>query len=155
MPIKKILWPTDLSGRAQDALPYVTSLTERYEAEIHVLYVIEDLTAHRWYGEFEPDHINKILKWEDKTAKKRLQQLCQDHLSGCPLYIRHVAVGEPAREILKLAENEKMDMIVMATRGTEGHFAFGSVAEKVVKNSSVPVVTIPPKGGPDGAPSRV
>ncbi len=143
MPIKKILWPTDLSGRAQAAMPYVTSLTERYDAEIHVLYVIDDLTAHRWYGEFEPDHIEKILAWEQKTARKRLDQLCQNHLSGCPLYVRHVAVGEPAREILKLVEAEKMDMVVMASRGSEGHFAFGSVAEKVVKNSSVPVVTIP------------
>ncbi|MGD8241846.1 MAG: universal stress protein [Desulfobacterales bacterium] len=143
MPIKKILWPTDMSGRAQTALTYVNSLTERYQAEIHVLYVIEDLTAHRWYGEFETDHVDKILKWEEKTAKKRLQQLCSDHLQGCPLYVRHVAVGEPAREILNLIEAEKMDMVVMASRGTQGHFAFGSVAEKVVKNSPVPVVTIP------------
>ncbi len=149
MPIKRILWPTDLSGRAQAAMPYVTSLTERYDAEIHVLYVIDDLTAHRWYGEFEPDHVEKILAWEQKTARKRLDQLCQNHLSGCPLYVRHVAVGEPAREILKLVEAEKMDMVVMASRGSEGHFAFGSVAEKVVKNSSVPVVTIP---GVDTAP---
>ncbi|MDJ0804966.1 MAG: universal stress protein [Desulfobacterales bacterium] len=149
MPIKKILWPTDLSGRAQAAMPYVTSLTERYDAEIHVLYVIDDLTAHRWYGEFEPDHIEKILAWEQKTARKRLDQLCHNHLSGCPLYVRHVAVGEAAREILKLVEAEKMDMVVMASRGSEGHFAFGSVAEKVVKNSPVPVVTIP---GTDTAP---
>lgn len=149
MPIKKILWPTDLSGRAQAAMPYVTSLTERYQAEIHVLYVIEDLTAHRWYGEFEADRIDKILDWENKTAQKRLSQLCSDHLSGCPLYIRHVAVGEPAREILKLAAAEKMDMIVMASRGSEGHFAFGSVAEKVVKNATIPVVTIPSTGAKD------
>ena len=143
MPIKKILWPTDLSGRAQAAMPYVTSLTERYDAEIHVLYVIEDLTAHRWYGEFEPDHVKKIIEWEQKTARKRLNQLCQDQLAGCPRYVRHVAVGEPAREILKLVEAEKMDMVVMASRGSEGHFAFGSVAEKVVKNAPIPVVTIP------------
>ena len=143
MPIKKILWPTDLSGRAQVALPYVTSLTERYDAEIHVLYVIEDLTAHRWYGEFETDHIDTILRWEDKTAHKRLDQLCSGHLAGCPRYVRHIAVGEPAREILKLVEDQKMDMVIMASRGTEGHFTFGSVAEKVVKHSPVPVVTIP------------
>ena len=148
MPIKKILWPTDMSGRAQTALPYVNSLTESYQAEIHVLYVIEDLTSHRWYGEFETDHIDKILKWEEKTAKKRLEQLCSDHLEGCPLYVRHVAVGEPAREILKLIEAENMDMVVMASRGEEGHFAFGSVAEKVVKNSPVPVVTIPTASAP-------
>ena len=45
MDIKKILWPTDFSNIAEKALPHVKSLTEKYGAEVHVLYVIED-TAH-------------------------------------------------------------------------------------------------------------
>jgi nucleotide-binding universal stress UspA family protein len=53
------------------------------------------------------------------------------------------AIGDPAQEILKLIDKEKVDMVVMATTGHKGHFRFGSVAEKVVKNSKVPVVTIP------------
>ncbi|SPD71972.1 Universal stress family protein (fragment) [uncultured Desulfobacterium sp.] len=44
---------------------------------------------------------------------------------------------------MKLAEKENVDLIVMASRGGKGHFRFGSVAEKTVKNSSIPVVTIP------------
>jgi nucleotide-binding universal stress UspA family protein len=59
------------------------------------------------------------------------------------LYIKHVAVGDPAQEILNLIENEKVDTVVLSTRGEKGNFRFGSVAEKVVKNSPVPVVTIP------------
>ncbi|MFZ7125980.1 MAG: universal stress protein [Desulfobacterales bacterium] len=145
MPVKKILWPTDFSGSAQNALTYVNSLTRKYDAEIHVLYVIEDLTVHKWYGEFEDDHIEKILKWEEKTASKRLESLCQDYLKGCPRYIKHVAIGDPASEILALAEKENVDMIVMATRGAAGRFSFGSVTEKVVKHARVPVVTIPTK----------
>lgn len=144
MEFKKILWPTDFSGSAEKALPYVRSLTEKYDTEIHVLYVIEDIAHHKsWYGDFEQERIEKILKWEEKTATERLDQVCVSYLEGCPLYIKHVAVGDPAQEILKLVDKEKVDAIVMATRGAQGHFQFGSVAEKVVKNAPVPVITIP------------
>lgn len=144
MEIKKILWPTDFSGSATRALPYVTSLMQKYQTEVHVLYVIEDIAHHEpWYGEFERTHIEKIVSWEKKKAEERLHQICEKYLQGCPLYIRHIAVGDPAQEILKLIEKEKVDIVVMATKGRKGHFRFGSVAEKVVKNSPAPVVTIP------------
>ena len=144
MEMKKVLWPTDFSGSAEKALPYVTSLTQKYGTEIHVLYVIQDLGKHEsWYGDFDKSHIEKIHKWEQKTAKKRLDETCNNYLDGCPLYIKHIAIGDPAQEILKLIKAEQMDMVVMATRGSSDNFTFGSVAEKVVKHSPVPVVTIP------------
>jgi nucleotide-binding universal stress UspA family protein len=144
MELKRILWPTDLSGSAEKALPYVKSLTQKYNTEIHVLYVIENIAHHKgWYGDFEKSHIDKIVKWEEKTAKGRLEGICSDYLEGCPLYIKHIAVGDPAQEILKLVESEQIDTVVMSTKGEKGHFGFGSVTEKVLKNASVPVVTIP------------
>lgn len=144
MEIKKILWPTDLSGRAKQALNYVRSLTDRYGAEIHVLYVITDLAHHRGlYGNFEQGHIDKIIAWENKRANKRLDTICQEELNGCPLYVKHVAVGDPAQEIITHIIKENIDMVVLATKGTGGHFEFGGVTEKVVRHSPVPVVTIP------------
>ena len=109
MEVKRILWPTDFSGSAEKALPYVNSLTEKYDTEVHVLYVIEELGIHEsWYGEFEKSHIKKIHEWEDKKAKKRLDEVCDQYLQGCPLYIKHVAIGDPAQEILKLVDKEKV-----------------------------------------------
>ncbi|MGD2125988.1 MAG: universal stress protein [Desulfobacteraceae bacterium] len=144
MEMKKILWPTDLSGSAEKALDYVTSLSEKFQTEVHVLYVIEELGYHEpWYGEFDRSHIDKIHDWERKTAQKRLDEVCEQHLQGCPLYIKHIAIGDPTQEILKLINQEKVDMVVMASHGRKGNFRFGSVAEKVLKNSPVPVVTIP------------
>lgn len=149
MDFQKILWPTDLSGSAKQALGYVQSLTEKLQAEIHVMYVIEDLTHHKgWYGDFDKGHIEKIIDWENQKAKERLDDICSKHLENCPLYIKHLAVGDPAQEILKLVAHENIDMVIMSTRGEKGHFSFGSVAEKVVKNAPVPVVTIPAKGEP-------
>jgi nucleotide-binding universal stress UspA family protein len=125
-------------------LPYVASLGERYQTEVHVLYVIEELGHHEpWYGEFDLSHIEKIHAWERKKAGERLNEICEKHLQGCPLYIRHIAIGDPAQEIMKLIDQEKVDVVVMASHGRRGHFCFGSIAEKIVKNSPVPVVTIP------------
>jgi len=143
---RKILWPTDFSKNAKKALPYVSSLGEKYQTEVHVIYVIEELGYHEsWYGEFDMAHIDKIHAWEKDKAKERLNDICDKHLEGCPRFIKHIAIGDPANEILKLIDKEKVDMVVMASRGQKGHFQFGSVAEKVVKNATVPVVTIPTK----------
>ncbi len=144
MEVKKILWPTDFSDNSEHALPYVTSLGEKYQTEVHVLYVIPELANHEpWYGEFDQSHIDKIHEWERKTAEKRLNEICEKYLDGCPLYVRHIAMGDPAEEILKLIEKEKVDMVVMASHGQKGYFHFGSVAEKVVKNAPVPTITVP------------
>ena len=144
MEVKKVLWPTDFSSIAEKALPYVTDLTQKYGAEIHVLYVIEDMAHHEsWYGDFDRPRVDKLMEWADKSAKKRLDQVCKKYLDSCPLYIKHIAVGDPAQEILKLIDNEGVDLVVMASHGQKGNYRFGSVTEKVMKNSPVPVTTIP------------
>lgn len=155
MEVKRILWPTDFSRTAEAALPYVTSLTRRFDAEIHVLYVIEDLAHHEgWYGEFGREHIHKLMDYSKESARRRLDQICEKYLEGCPLYVKHVATGDPAREILKLIEEKQIDMVVMTSRGEKGHFDFGSVSEKVLKHSKVPVVIVPLRGGARETPQE-
>jgi nucleotide-binding universal stress UspA family protein len=144
MKIKKILWPTDFSSNAEKALPYVQSLTKQYNAQVHVLYVIQDTAHHKsWYGDFAEKHIDELLKYSEKSARKRLDQICDKYMGGCSLYIKHIAVGDPAQEILKFIKEEEVEMVIMATHGEKGHFQFGSVCEKVMKNSPVPVTAVP------------
>jgi len=141
---RKILWPTDFSENAAKALPYVRSLSELYGAEVHVLYVLEEPGSFgAWYGDFDRAQADAILKMQKEKAERHLQEICESHLEGCPLYVRHTAMGDPASEILKLIEKERPDIVVLSMRGKEGRFAFGSVAEKVVRHSPVPVLTIP------------
>ena len=144
MQISKILWPTDFSSVAEAALPYVRLLTRQFGAEIHVLYVIEDIAHHEsWYGDFDRKHVEELKQRAQSTAGKRLDQICEKYLEGCPLYIKHIATGDPAREILKLIGSESFDLVVMASHGAKGHFRFGGVTEKVLKNSPVPVTVVP------------
>lgn len=156
MEIKKILWPTDFSGNSEKALPYVQSLTKLYDAQIHVLYVIQE-SAHNttWYGDSGDKHMDELIKQDElikhaellkhseNSARHRLDQICEEYMGGCSLYAKHIAVGDPALEILKFIKEEKMELVVMATHGEKGHFQFGSVCEKVMKNSPVPVIAIP------------
>jgi len=147
MELRKILWATDLSGNSEQALPFVQSLSERYQTEVHVLYVLEEMgNFGSWYGEFDRSELDKMQQMEREKAEKRLDQICASHLDNCPLYIRHTAVGDPSSEILKLIDNEKPDLVVIATKGRRDRFTFGSVAERIVKHSPVPVLTIPVSG---------
>jgi len=144
MKVQRILWPTDFSENAAKALPYVQSLSERYQTEVHVLYVLKEYGE--WgasYGEHQPEDVEKMRQWEKEMAEKRLDEVCEKFLDSCPLYIRHVAVGDPVQEIMKLIDKENVDMVVIASRGSEGHFDVGSVVQKLLQCSTIPIVTIP------------
>jgi nucleotide-binding universal stress UspA family protein len=146
MELKKILWATDLSENARQALPYVSSLSEKYQTEVHVLYVLEAMGPFgAWYGDFDQSQLEKLQSLEKQKAEEVLDEICSTHLESCPLYVRHTALGDPASEILKLIDKEKPDMVVLTTRGRRGQFQFGGVAEKVVKHADVPVLTVPAK----------
>ena len=144
MKIERILWPTDFSENAAQALPLVTSLAEKYQAEIHILYVLKDYPAYgASYGQHNPDDYQKMKEWEQQFAENRLDEICAKFLNACPLYIRHISIGEPAKEILKKIQKEDIDIVVMTSRGSESHFDFGSVAERVIKCTDKPTIIIP------------
>ena len=144
MKIERILWPTDFSENASQALPLVTSLAEKYQAEIHILYVMKDYPAFGvHYGDFGPKEKETMQQMEKELAERRLDQICAKFLNACPLYFRHVSVGEPANVILKFIQEQEIDLVVMTSRGSESHFDFGSVADRVVKCTTVPIVTVP------------
>jgi nucleotide-binding universal stress UspA family protein len=150
---KKILWPTDLSDNAAQALPLVTSLTQKYNAEIHLLFVAEDISqVINFYGEDHPAPVAEFREWLIQKADRKMEELCDKELGGCPYYQRHIKVGDPAQEILKMIEQERIDLVVMATHGhgygthphRPGQTIFGTVSEEVVKNSPIPVLTVSP-----------
>ena len=65
MDVQRILWPTDFSENAAQALPVVTSLAQKYQAEVHILYVLKDYPAFgASYGDYDPADIEKMQEWE-------------------------------------------------------------------------------------------
>ncbi len=149
MEMKKILFPLDLTENSSKILPYVLSVSEKYDSTIYLLHVVPDL--QKWAKEYishtSPYASLDMFKKEAlEGAEKAMERVCEEQLQSCPNFQRRVVSGDPATEILKTIETEDMDMVIMGTHGRKGleHIILGSVAENVVRKSAVPVMTINP-----------
>lgn len=143
--IKKILFPCDLTENSSKILPYVLSVSEKYNSMIYLLHVVQDL--HRWGKVYIPHtSMDTFQKEALDGAEKALDRVCDQQLESCPNFQRRIVSGDPAMEILKTIETEDIDLVVMGTHGRKGleHTIFGSVAGNVVKKSPVPVMTVNP-----------
>ena len=143
--IKRILFPIDFSECSYDVVPYVLSMTEKFEATVYLLYVARDL---RHFAGFHVPHtsISLFTKELMEGSELLMDQVCKDYFDRCPNFQHKVVIGDPGEEIVKTAEEEGIDLIVMGTHGRKGldRTLFGSVAGYVVKHSSVPVLTVNP-----------
>jgi len=143
--IKRILFPIDFSECSYDVVPYVLSMTEKFEATVYLLYVARDL---RHFAGFHVPHtsISLFTKELMEGSELLMDQVSKDHFDRCPNFQRKVVIGDPGEEIVKTAAEEGIDLIVMGTHGRKGldRTLFGSVAGYVVKHSSVPVLTVNP-----------
>jgi nucleotide-binding universal stress UspA family protein len=143
--IKRILFPCDLTENSSKILPYVLSMSEKYNSMIYLLHVVQDL--HKWGKVYIPHtSMDKFQKEALEGAEKALDRVCEEQLQSCPNFQRRIVSGDPAMEILKTIETEDIDLVVMGTHGRKGleHILMGSVAGNVVKKSPVPVMTVNP-----------
>jgi nucleotide-binding universal stress UspA family protein len=150
MEIKRILYPTDFSEGSAVAIPYVADMAKRYGAKLYVIHVIYDIAkASGWYV----PHVSmdEVYRDMEESARKELQRCCAEELRGYKGIEYVVLKGTPSDEIIRFAEDNKVDLIVKGTHGRRGldRVLFGSTAEKVVKGASCPVLTvrIPTPGG--------
>jgi nucleotide-binding universal stress UspA family protein len=143
--INKILFACDFTENSSKFLPYLLSISEKYNSTVYILHVVQDL--HEWGGLYVP---HASLTFDQKkileSAKKAMDKVCDEQLESCPNFQRMIVSGDPATEILKTIESEGIDLVIMGTHGRKGleHTIFGSVAENVVIKSPVPVLTINP-----------
>jgi nucleotide-binding universal stress UspA family protein len=143
--IKKILFPLDLTENSSKILPYVLSVSEKYNSQIYLLHVVQDL--NKWGKLYVPHpSMDKFQEEAIKSAKKTMDKICENQLQSCPNFQKRVVSGDTVDEILKIIESESIDLLIMGTHGRKGleHVIFGSVAENVVKKSPVPVLSINP-----------
>ena len=143
--IKKILFPLDLTENSSKILPYVLSVSEKYNSQIYLLHVVQDL--NKWGKLYVPHpSMDKFQEEAIKNAKKAMDKICENQLQSCPNFQKRVVSGDTVDEILKIIEPESIDLVIMGTHGRKGleHVIFGSVAENVIKKSPVPVLSINP-----------
>lgn len=143
MEIKRILYPTDLSEGSANAIPYVADLTRHYGARLYIINVIYDIArATGWHV----PHINLDELYVDMetSAGKEIERCCLEELRGYKDIEHKILKGVPHEEILKFADEKNIDLIIIGTHSRKGldRIIFGSTAEKVVRNSKCPVLTV-------------
>jgi nucleotide-binding universal stress UspA family protein len=135
---QNILVPTDGSDGAMAALEEVLDITEGTDATIHTLYVVDSTVAQPESGYVD---VLDALKESGEAATRRVAERVEDAELTAE---RAVNVGTPHREILDYVEDHDIDLVVMGTHGRTGldRYLIGSVTEKVVRTSPVPVLTV-------------
>ncbi len=142
---KKILFPVDLSESSPKLVPYVTTMAEKFGAEIHLLFVAR---VFQYFSGIYVPHPS-ISKFEDEIvegAKKRLKEFTEEYFSDFPETKAEVVPGDISEEILKYTGSKGIDLLILGTHGRKGleKVVFGSVAERVAKASPVPVLLVNP-----------
>ena len=133
---QNILVPVDGSEYSQRAIEEAVSLANELEATIHALSVAD--TVHQ-RDQLRSDPEEEAAKWLDDVEARA------DRL-GVPV-VRAIDQGVPDEKILDYADKNEIDAIVMGTKGRTGvnRVLLGSVAEEVIRHSSVPVMTVRPE----------
>jgi len=142
-----ILVPTDFSGLSCEAFSWATLLAQEFKAKIVIVHVISATAAEEMTAQ-PGNPWERVLEREDTAMIKSFQSCLRSDFGQTVEAQTLVKVGPAAEKIIEAAQEKDADLIVMATHGRTGlsHALMGSVAEKVVRKSPCPVLTIRPKG---------
>ncbi|MGZ0747965.1 MULTISPECIES: universal stress protein [unclassified Haloparvum] len=139
-----IVIATDGSESVSRAIDVALDLAERFDAEVHALYVID-----RGEVESSPEGVREDLrKALDERGEEALAEVDAQTDKGVETAVRE---GRPAAEISAYAREIDADVVATGTRGRHGEnrFLIGSVAERVVRTCPVPVLTVRQLNGED------
>jgi nucleotide-binding universal stress UspA family protein len=141
---KKIVCAIDFSEASPMVADYANMLAKVHGAEIIVLYVAPSLSQYVGFH-VPPSSIESFVGEIVTGADRTMDAFLRDNFPDLRATGR-VLTGYAAEEVLRLAEEEGADLIIMGTHGRKGidRILFGSVAEKVVKSAKCPVLTIRP-----------
>lgn len=140
--ITDILFATDFSESSQKAADYAVTFAKLTGAKLHVLHVINELDEHQRV--MIPREAFLVLEKEiEIQAVKELKKFCEEKTEGLTT-ATYAVVGAPFRKILEMGEKISAGLIVMGTHGRTGVelVVVGSTAERVVRRSKIPVLTV-------------
>ncbi|MDS0239917.1 MULTISPECIES: universal stress protein [unclassified Haloferax] len=135
----EILVPTDGSKAAERAIDHALDIAETYDARIHALYVVD--TSIYTSLDAGADVVIDALEREGDAATRHVREAADE--VGIDVQAE-VVTGTAYRSIRKYIDDHDIDLVVMGTHGRTGlsHYLLGSVTERVVRTSPVPVLTI-------------
>lgn len=143
MKIERILIPVDFSEYSKMALEYSIEFSKKFNSELILIYVIEPIVYPSDFG-LGQIPINQVDFEIQSKAESELKKLVEEKVPSELKASYVVKTGKPFLEIISAAKEYDCDLIIIATHGHTGieHILFGSTAEKVVRKSPIPVLTV-------------
>jgi nucleotide-binding universal stress UspA family protein len=140
---KNILVPVDFSACSNEAMDTAVDLASRYDASLCLVHV-HDLGAHALPTGYlfpTPEQLEHVMASHGEQLERTRREL---EATGAKNVTTHLLRGVPATEITSLAKQLAVDLIVMGTHGRTGleHAIVGSVAERVVRRATCPVLVV-------------
>jgi nucleotide-binding universal stress UspA family protein len=141
--IKRILIPTDFSDYSRYSLRYAKAFAQSFQAQLILMHCCEHSVlgaGTEAYHFSVPEYIAKVEENEKSALEELAAELVREGFDVIPVF----AVGSAPTTIVEAAQEHGVDMIIIATHGRTGfsHLVFGSTAEKVVRLSPCPVLTV-------------
>jgi len=142
--VTRILYPVDLTSASSKIADYVKKMADIFNAEIFTIFV-----AHvtDYYSSIEMPYtlMNNFETEIIKGAERQITDFVNTNFGDRKVETK-VVPGHPGEEILNFAKEKNIDLIIMGTHGRKGigRILFGSVADYVVKNANIPVLTLHP-----------
>lgn len=141
----RILFPVDLTENSDKLVPYVDAMVQKFNAAVHVLFVVR---IFQYFTDIyvAPPSISLFENELVDGARKKMDEFLQEHFASRAKTFGEVVLGDPPEAILSYIEDHRIDLVVMGTHGRKGldRVLFGSVAERVIKTSPVPVLVVNP-----------
>jgi nucleotide-binding universal stress UspA family protein len=141
----KILFPLDLSEVSPKIATWVYRVAQDYSAELHFLHVVRNFQ----YVSKSYVALESIRGFEEEImrgSQKRMKEFIANYFNGYKPYKQRVIIGDASEIILGYIKEKGIKLVIMGTHGRKGleKAIFGSVADRVVKMATVPVMTINP-----------
>jgi nucleotide-binding universal stress UspA family protein len=140
----RILVPTDGSEGVERAIEHAIEVARINDAEVYGLYVLSTDAYAGLAMESSWESVDRLLRADAEEAVGRVRDIADAVDEAVPVETA-VVEGKPSRKIVQYAEEMDCDLVVMGTHGRGGidRLLLGSVAESVIRSSSIPVTTVP------------
>ncbi len=143
---KKVLCPLDFSEFSDEILAYAVGIAKQFDSELHLIHVIPNLNYFTPYESFlTPENLVAIERNIEGEVGKDFDKITKN--LDLPVK-KIIKTGVTFVEIIDYIKEQDISLVVMGTHGRSGieHILIGSVAEKVVRKSPCPVLSVRPKG---------
>jgi nucleotide-binding universal stress UspA family protein len=144
--IKGILFPMELAEISDEIVPWVDLMRRKLGGKVHILHVIPKIDYLHVHYALDPSRFDDVDAITERT-KEKIKKFSKERLGEESEPQITVLLGYPAEEIIKYVKSNDISMIVMGTHGKSGleRAVFGSVADKVLRLSPVPIFVCQPK----------